>query len=81
MAIDLSEIERRLASDRAFKTKFLTDPKGTLAEEGILISDEAGKRLKTAIDQVTGKTQSVAGSNIGANPQEVGIGISIGKSF
>lgn len=81
MTVDLSSIEKKLKEDPAFKKQFLTDPKAALEAEGLVLSKDMARKLKESVDQVTGPNKAVAGSNLGANPLEVGIGISIGKSF
>lgn len=81
MTVDLKEIEKRLNNEPNYQRRFLNDPVGLLRDEGLEVTDTIAKNLNDFVKNLSGGQPAVAGSNLAANPQEVGIGISIGKSF
>lgn len=81
MSVNLRTIEGKLNSDPAYQREFLRDPVDLLKREGLELTDSMADNLRRFVGNLSGAQQGVAGSNLGANPQEVGIGISIGKSF
>ena len=81
MSVNLKTIEHRLNSDPDYQREFLKDPVGLLQKEGLELTNSIAGNLRKFVGNLSGAQPGVAGSNLGANPQEVGIGISIGKSF
>lgn len=81
MPVNLKAIEKRLNSEPDYQRRFLSDPVELLQSEGLDLTDEMADNLRNFVKNLSGTQSPVAGSNLGANPQEVGFGISIGKSF
>ncbi len=81
MAVDLGKLEARLNNDASLRARFFKDPVAVLAEEGLVLTPDMQSNLARMVGETQGKPTKVAGSTLGPSPQEVGIGISIGKSF
>lgn len=71
MAIDLRAFEKRLNSDNAFRSRFLEKPVETLQEAGIVLPDEANRRLIESVGRLKGRHEPKPGSNLGIGPWDI----------
>lgn len=83
MAYNLADLEKRLNSDNDLRDKFLDDPVQTLADEGLTLSEEMKNNLKRFVDDIKSPKPQASGSSVSQKGaiRDVGVGISIGKSF
>jgi hypothetical protein len=83
MPYDLDDLEKRLNSDQTLKDNFLNDPVQTLADEGLTLSEDMKNNLKRFVEDIKSPKPHASGSSVSQKGavQDVGIGISIGKSF
>ena len=61
MATDLKAFQVRLNSDAAFRSEFLKDPVKTLEAEGLILPDEAKKRLIDLVNELRTKKRKEPG--------------------
>lgn len=71
MATDLKAFQVRLNSDAAFRSEFLKDPVKAFEAEGLILPDEAKKRLTKLAAQMTTKQRPAPGSTLAMEPWEI----------
>jgi hypothetical protein len=83
MAVDLADFEKRVNSDPALRQKFLDDPVKTLADEGLVLSKDMEANLQKFVGDLKNPPTQVSGASVAQKGAvaDVGIGVSIGKSF
>lgn len=61
--VDLGMLEQRLNQDAQFRAQFIADPVGVLRTQGLMLSAEQARALRSVVAQTNSPRSSVAGGS------------------
>ena len=75
MAVEVKDLQKRLNSDKEFRSQFLENPVKALQTVGIALPEDTNRRLIDAVAQLRKRHEPKPGSNLGISPLDIQVRI------